>query len=65
MMPVMDGWAFRSAQRLDPRIAGIPVVVLSADADGRLAGLAPAAFLPKPFDLDRLLEVVGRFCAPH
>jgi CheY-like chemotaxis protein len=67
MMPVMDGWAFRSAQRLDPRIAGIPVVVVStgAGAEETLDRLAPDAFLPKPFDLDRLLDVVGRYCVRH
>ena len=31
MMPVMDGWEFRAAQRADRAIAGIPVVVLTAD----------------------------------
>jgi CheY-like chemotaxis protein len=65
MMPVMDGWAFRSAQRSDPRISGIPVVVLSAGAEGSLASLAPDAYLPKPFELDRLLDVVGRYCTRH
>jgi len=65
MMPVMDGWAFRTAQQLDPRLSGIPVVVVSADAGGTLATLAPAAYLPKPFDLDRLLDVVGRYCVRH
>ena len=30
MMPVMDGASFREAQRKDPRLASIPVVVLSA-----------------------------------
>lgn len=62
-MPVMDGWAFRTAQRRDPRIADIPVVVLSAEArvEATLAGLEPAAFLPKPFELDRLLDLVGRY----
>jgi len=65
MMPVMDGWAFRSAQRRDPRISDIPVVVVSADAEGTLASLAPAAFLPKPYDLGRLLAVVGRYCTRH
>jgi CheY-like chemotaxis protein len=67
MMPVMDGWAFRAAQRSDPRYADIPVVVLSADAgsEGSLGHLAPAAFLPKPFELDRLLDLVGRYCPRH
>src|ERR1700694_1520687 len=33
-MPVMDGWAFRREQRLDPLLEKIAVVVLSgADAD--------------------------------
>jgi len=67
MMPVMDGWTLRSALRDDPRYAGIPVVVLSADAgvEGRLARLAPDGFLAKPFELERLLAVVGRYCARH
>ena len=29
-MPIMDGWQFRAAQHADPRLAAIPVVVLSA-----------------------------------
>jgi CheY-like chemotaxis protein len=67
MMPVMDGWAFRAAQRSDPRYADIPVVVLSADAasEGSLGRLDPAAFLPKPFELDQLLDLVGRYCPRH
>ncbi len=66
-MPVMDGWAFRAAQRRDPRLAGIPTIVLSAslDADGRsLDMLAAADALAKPFDLDRLLGALRRACAP-
>jgi len=67
MMPVMDGWEFRAAQRHDPRFAAIPVVVLSAGAgtEGSLVRLAPDAYLPKPFDLDRLLAVVDRYCTRH
>jgi CheY-like chemotaxis protein len=64
MMPVMDGWEFRLAQRRNPEIASIPVIVLSAGAgqEGRLPSLAAAAFLPKPFELDQLLNTVGRLC---
>jgi CheY-like chemotaxis protein len=64
MMPVMDGWEFRLAQRRNPEIASIPVIVLSAGAgqEGRLPMLAAAAFLPKPFELDQLLNTVGRLC---
>jgi CheY-like chemotaxis protein len=32
MMPHMDGYAFRHAQRLDPALAGIPVVVVTGGA---------------------------------
>jgi CheY-like chemotaxis protein len=62
MMPVMDGWEFRLAQRRNSRIADIPVIVLSAGAgmEARLSGLAPDAFLPKPFELEHLLHTVAR-----
>lgn len=33
MMPVMDGRQFREAQRRDPALADVPVVLLSADVD--------------------------------
>ena len=53
-MPRLNGIAL--AQRLRER--GIPVVLLSAAvADARLPGVP---YLPKPFDVDRILEVVGR-----
>jgi CheY-like chemotaxis protein len=55
-MPVMDGWAFRREQRLDPLLEKIPVVVLSgADAD-RFSELDPAAAFEKPV---RMAQVVG------
>ncbi len=67
VMPVMDGWSFRAAQRKDPRLAAIPTIVLSATiaVDPRaLDGLEPAAALAKPFDLDRLIATVQRLCVP-
>jgi CheY-like chemotaxis protein len=66
-MPVMDGWAFRSAQQRDPRLADIPTIVLSASlgVDGRrFDGPAPVATLAKPFDLNRLLDALRRVCEP-
>jgi CheY-like chemotaxis protein len=61
MMPIMNGWQFRQAQLADPAIAGVPVVVISADASVRdkAASLGATAFLRKPIDLDKLLEIVG------
>lgn len=66
MMPLMDGWAFRAAQR---RLAGankVPVVILSAayDAPERLKALGAAAVLQKPFDLERFFDLVARLTAP-
>jgi CheY-like chemotaxis protein len=65
MMPVMNGWEFRSAQRQDPRLAQIPVLVLSASHagdSGAVTGLGVNAFLQKPFDLETLVSTVQRFC---
>ncbi len=62
MMPVMDGWEFRRRQRAHPEFAHVPVVVLSALDHARAADLGDPAFLKKPLDLDRLLELVHRHC---
>jgi len=65
MMPVMNGWELRAAMLADPALAAIPVVVVSGK--GRIPPeeertLAPAAVLVKPFELNELLDVVGRYC---
>lgn len=60
MMPGMDGWEFRARQLGDPRIARIPVVVVSgagAMAED-LSELRVAAFLRKPVDPEELAAVV-------
>lgn len=62
MMPIMDGWEFRRRQAADPSLARVPVVVLSALDPARGADLDAAAFLKKPLDFDRLLDLVRRYC---
>jgi two-component system, chemotaxis family, chemotaxis protein CheY len=62
MMPVMDGWEFRRHQQQDPKLAPIPVVVLSALDPSRAGDIAPDAFLKKPLDFDRLLQIVREHC---
>jgi CheY-like chemotaxis protein len=63
MMPVMNGWELRAALRGDPRLAGIPVVVVSA-LNAELAQRVPGTeFLPKPVDIDRLLDIVCDYCS--
>lgn len=64
MMPIMDGWHFRTRQCNDPALQTIPVVVLSAylELGQRATTIAADAYLPKPIDLDELLTLVERFC---
>jgi CheY-like chemotaxis protein len=62
MMPVMDGWEFRRRQQADPELAPVPVIVLSALDRSRAAPVDAIAFLKKPLDFDRLLELVRDHC---
>ena len=65
MMPGMNGLEFRAEQAKDPRLAAIPVVILSGDANiAAKAGCTGAAgWLQKPVDLDTLLATIGRYCS--
>jgi CheY-like chemotaxis protein len=62
MMPVMDGWEFRRHQQADPVLSRVPVIVLSALDQSRTASVEAAAFLKKPLDFDRLLDLVRSYC---
>ncbi|MEX1127152.1 MAG: response regulator [Vicinamibacterales bacterium] len=62
MMPVMNGWEFRQALERDPVLRKVPVVVVSAATAELAHRTAAAAYLPKPLDMDELLDVVGDFC---
>jgi CheY-like chemotaxis protein len=65
MMPVMNGWQFRTEQQQDAALATIPVVVISADSNvkQKAASIDAAAYLKKPIELDALLDVVAKYCA--
>jgi CheY-like chemotaxis protein len=63
MMPVMDGWDFRSEQERDPAFARVPVVIVSASGfspESIHTQFRPAAYVPKPLERKQLLEVIGR-----
>jgi two-component system chemotaxis response regulator CheY len=66
MMPVMNGYEFRIAQKLKPEIAGIPVIILSADGNvqQKAAAAEVSCYLKKPIELDTLLSAIRRFCSP-
>jgi CheY-like chemotaxis protein len=61
LMPTMDGWEFRRRQKEDPRIAKIPVVVVSASSAAK--PIDADTVLRKPVDIDRLLDTIAKHCA--
>ncbi len=60
MMPIMDGWQFRVAQKDDPELATIPVLALSADSTAKAAAIDAEAYLKKPVDYDTLIATIDR-----
>jgi CheY-like chemotaxis protein len=61
-MPVMNGSQFLARKRWNPRLRGIPVVILSA-WNRQWAGAVDAVeVLSKPVDLDRLWQLVKHTC---
>ena len=62
-MPVMDGWAFRKEQRLDPAFAQIPVIVLSGADTDRFSELAADATFEKPASFQTIIKCVRRLSA--
>lgn len=63
MMPIMDGFQFREAQLKDPRIADVPVIVMTADGhvEDKQRRTAAKLLLRKPVDIDVILDAVARF----
>lgn len=63
LMPGMSGSQFLDRKRRNPRIRGIPVVVLSAwTREWVPARLDAVEVLSKPVDLHRLAILVARIC---
>ncbi|HEU5427918.1 MAG TPA: SpoIIE family protein phosphatase [Actinocrinis sp.] len=64
MMPTLDGLGLVAAMREDPRLATVPVLMLSARAGVEAAGTGLAAgaddYLPKPFSS---IDLVNRIAA--
>lgn len=61
-MPVMGGSEFRSAMLRDPRLAKIPVVVVTALEPTAAAGLCALRVFRKPVDVNALVDVVRQNC---
>jgi CheY-like chemotaxis protein len=56
MMPVVDGWDFRTEQKRDAALAQIPIIVISAA--GRLVDAEHS--LRKPIEIDTLLATLRK-----
>jgi CheY-like chemotaxis protein len=59
MMPDLNGWQFRDIQSTDPRLAPIPVLVVTAGRKMAQELVGPEVLF-KPFSLDDLLNKVER-----
>jgi len=60
MMPDMEGWDFRHEQKRDPKLAGIPVIAVSAV--GKLVDVDFS--FRKPLDFEEFLGAVKRYVQP-
>lgn len=62
-LPRVDGWQLRHAQLQSSRLKDIPFVIISADIDIREHGrkLRAAAILPKPADLDDVVQCAAQY----
>lgn len=61
MMPVMNGREFLAARRLDPALAGIPVVAITCAADTTLPDGA-LEIVDKPMDIGLLTDIIRKYC---
>jgi len=66
LMPVMDGPTLVTEMTARPPLDTVPIVVLSASMPMAQARqrVKAAEWLEKPVTIDRLVEVVRRFCGP-
>ncbi len=65
MMPVMTGWDLMARVEQEPSLHGLPVVVVSGAGSTRPIPRGIFASIPKPLDLDLLMETLGRLRTQH
>jgi C4-dicarboxylate-specific signal transduction histidine kinase len=58
MMPHVDGWQFRIAQRREPELAATPVIVISASTSPTAAAVDAELYLRKPLDAITLQQAI-------
>jgi CheY-like chemotaxis protein len=61
MMPEMDGWAVLTALKNDPKLASIPVIIMSMLSDKNMGyALGATDYLTKPIDHKQLIDVIEK-----
>jgi CheY-like chemotaxis protein len=67
MMPVMSGWQVLTELRKDPKLASVPVILLSAatNLQDHARMLAANGYLQKPIDLSSLVAMLDNAVAHH
>ena len=61
-MPVLDGIGFRQLQLRNPKIAGIPVILVTGDESPATSNLGAVSVLRKPVEPLKLVEELKRCC---
>ena len=64
VMPVMNGPQLLERLRAERIAEGVPVAIMTAAMPGASTLPVADAYLSKPFDLEALLQVVGRHAGP-
>ncbi|WP_129717564.1 PleD family two-component system response regulator [Pedobacter sp. SYP-B3415] len=64
-MPDLSGEDITRFVKSDAELQNIPIIIISASSEGRRIAeeIKADGFLPKPFDIDGLIEMVARYTA--
>lgn len=69
MLPTVSGWELLASMRQDPRLAKVPVLVVSAlarpEEKARAMATGAAAYLVKPVSLRQLIDSVKQLLASN
>ncbi|MBI3557618.1 MAG: response regulator [Deltaproteobacteria bacterium] len=67
MMPVMCGAEFMAEKKIDARLAGIPIIIMSADShtEQKAIDLGSTSYIKKPIGIDEILSLVKEHCGAH
>lgn len=62
-MPVMDGFDFLRQRNEDPRLAAVPVVLVTNAKPHERPTVGVSDVVRKPIDIDEILFAIKRYCA--